>query len=106
LAASRKSPRDHTGRKAIELAEKHAEEIAKNQGRITTVAVPDIVVEDVVEDDAPIEVGSDMVKLRVNTDLEDVTIGQGNTFTFYRNKIYTVPKWVYDHLDEKGYVWH
>jgi len=106
LAASRKSPRDYTGRKAQELAEKHAKEIEAMQGRLTTVAVPEIESEEVVEDNTPIEVGSDMVKMRVNTDLEDVTIGQGNNFTFYRNRIYTVPKWVYNHLDEKGLVWH
>ena len=44
--------------------------------------------------------------MRVNTDLEDVTIGQGNHFTFREGVRYKVPAMVYDHLEEKGYVWH
>jgi hypothetical protein len=44
--------------------------------------------------------------MRVNTDLPDVTIGKDNHFTFRENQRYKVPQYVYDHLDEKGYVYH
>lgn len=44
--------------------------------------------------------------MRVNTDLPDVTIGKDNHFTFREGTRYKVPQYVYDHLDEKGYVWH
>jgi len=44
--------------------------------------------------------------MRVNTDLPDVTIGKDNHFTFRENQRYKVPAYVYDHLDEKGYVYH
>lgn len=44
--------------------------------------------------------------LRVNCDLEDVTIGAGNNYTFMEGQAYRVPRHVYDHLEEKGYVWH
>lgn len=35
-------------------------------------------------------------------DLEDVTIGYGNTFTFRAEYRYKVPRWVAQHLEEKG----
>jgi hypothetical protein len=35
-------------------------------------------------------------------DLEDVTIGYGNTFTFREGYRYKVPRWVAGHLEEKG----
>ena len=44
--------------------------------------------------------------MRVNTDLPDVTIGKDNHYTFRVEERYKVPKEVYDHLDEKGYVYH
>lgn len=35
-------------------------------------------------------------------DVEDVTIGYGNTFTFREGFRYKVPRWVASHLEEKG----
>lgn len=35
-------------------------------------------------------------------DIEDVTIGYGNTFTFREGYRYRVPRWVAAHLEEKG----
>lgn len=35
-------------------------------------------------------------------DIEDVTIGYGNTFTFREGYRYKVPRWVAGHLEEKG----
>lgn len=35
-------------------------------------------------------------------DVEDVTIGYGNTFTFREGYRYRVPRWVAAHLEEKG----
>lgn len=42
--------------------------------------------------------------LRVNTDLEDITIGKDNHYTFLVNSVYKVPAHVWEHLYEKGYV--
>lgn len=42
--------------------------------------------------------------MRVNTDLEDITIGKDNHYSFFVGKAYKVPAHVYDHLWEKGYV--
>lgn len=40
--------------------------------------------------------------VRALYDLEDVTIGYGNTFTFREGYRYRVPRWVAMHLEEKG----
>jgi hypothetical protein len=53
-----------------------------------------------------VEVNEPVKKMRVNTDLEQVTIGHGREFTFEQGQYYKVPAYVYDHLDEKGFVWH
>lgn len=42
--------------------------------------------------------------MRVNTDLEDITIGKDNHYTFRVGVPYKVPAYVYEHLTEKGYV--
>jgi hypothetical protein len=44
--------------------------------------------------------------IRINSDLESVTIGAGNHYTFREGEKYKVPAHVADHLEEKGYVWH
>lgn len=44
--------------------------------------------------------------MRVNTDLEDITIGKDNHYTFREGVRYKVPAMVYSHLEEKGYVYH
>jgi len=106
LAASRKSPQDATGRKAALLAEANADKLAERAGEISTInPMP------VVESDTEVTVGAVSVdtptrKMRVNTDLEQVTIGHGNNYDFYRGQTYTVPVEVYNHLDERGLVWH
>lgn len=44
--------------------------------------------------------------IRVNTTLEQVTIGVGTEYNFEEGKQYRVPAHVAAHLEEKGYVWH
>lgn len=50
--------------------------------------------------------GQQAVVIRVNTTLEDVTIGAGTNFTFNEGQRYRVPIHVANHLEEKGYVYH
>ncbi len=47
-----------------------------------------------------------LVIIRVNTDLEQMTFGQGNHFSFEAGKQYRVTRSLANHLEEKGYVWH
>jgi hypothetical protein len=52
------------------------------------------------------QVEDQSVVVRLNDDLEQVTIGAGNEYNFVAGQQYRVPKMVADHLEEKGYVWH
>lgn len=61
---------------------------------------------DEVEFTGPVTVAQKLKRFRVNSDLEDVTIGHGNTYSFKPGPWYTAPKSVYDHLEEKGYIYH
>ena len=55
---------------------------------------------------SPITVEDDVVSFRVNTTLEQVTIGVGNHYDFVEGQQYKAPRWIYKHLDEKGVVYH
>ena len=54
----------------------------------------------------PVRARSTTRIIRVNTDLESVTVGYGNTYTFQEGRKYKVPTEVADHLEGLGYVWH
>lgn len=48
---------------------------------------------------------NEKVIIRVNCDLEDVTLGYGTTVSFLEGRRYRVPRWVERHLAEKGLTW-
>ncbi|MFI6495884.1 hypothetical protein [Nonomuraea typhae] len=121
MAASRKSPADATGRKAEELAEARAKELAERAQELTLLnPLPEVVdytepkpeepqkpLESGIVSSSNVQVkGGRKVRLRVNTDLEECTIGRGNNYTFRRDQTYLVPLNVYEHLERLGYVWH
>lgn len=70
----------------------------------TTPGVVEEVDDEVVTQD--VEVQEKIVEFRVNEDLENVTIGQGTNYNFFEGKKYRAPKHIYNHLEEKGYIWH
>lgn len=45
-------------------------------------------------------------EFKVNSTLESVTIGYGNTYNFEQGVKYKAPQSVYDYLEEKGLIWH
>lgn len=47
-----------------------------------------------------------LVEFRVNESVPQVTIGVGNTFDLVEGQKYKAPKHVYDHLEEKGLIYH
>lgn len=109
--ATRRNPRDVTGRKAAEMAEARQEELRARAGEIATVTTVANIDPDPDFDAPEVSVGAVTVdtptrRLRVNVDLEDVTIGVGTNYTFLRGQTYVVPTHVYNHLEEKGCVWH
>ncbi|MGW0060367.1 hypothetical protein ACWDTT_10615 [Streptosporangium sandarakinum] len=109
--ASRKSPSDFTGRLADELAAERADELAARAGNLSTLTELPIALEDADPDGDivfgdTIEVDVPHVRIRVNTDLPDLVVGYGNNYNLVRGQWYRVPKYVADHLEEKGYVYH
>jgi hypothetical protein len=125
----RRNPADHTGAQRDKLEKEHREELERRSqelGMATQAAnqasdevtdysgVREIGAEVegaeavVVGGDEPVIVdsGERSVEVRINTDLEDVTIGAGNNFNFKEGGKYRVPLHVAQHLEEKGYVWH
>lgn len=114
---------DLTGQKKAELAAEHAAEqeaAAKSLAMATAAAaeeakepvdltpraepteerkVGEITVTDV-------DVSEKKVTFRVRETLEMVTIGHGNYYDFEQGREYTAPKHIFDHLEEKGLVWH
>lgn len=53
-----------------------------------------------------VQVKDEIVSFKVRETLEMVTIGAGNHYTFEEGKTYKYPKHIYDHLEEKGMIWH
>lgn len=129
----RKSPTDHTGAKRDQLQQEHVEEISRRQNELTMqqrAAAESDEIHDVTTpqkraemERAPATRAAGSVKvvgapslpeadkegtvvIRINSDLEEVTIGAGNVFTFHEGERYRVPLKVAQHLEEKGYVWH
>lgn len=114
---------DLTGQKKAELAEKHAAEQeakAKSVALATAEAaaeakepvdltprkepVEEKKVGEVVVTDVDVSEGKKTFRVREN--LEMVTIGHGNYYDFEMGREYTAPQHIYDHLEEKGLVWH
>lgn len=124
----RRSPADHTGAQRDKLEKEHAAEMeqrAQELGMATQAAqaaseevvdysggVREIGASDgeavVIGGDEPeiVATGDGAVEIRVNMDLEDVTIGAGNNMSFKEGQRYKVTAHVAAHLEEKGYVWH
>lgn len=126
MPAQMKRPGDVTGRETERLVRENAEKLKAREGEISLFNAQQAVidsepidltggrgglpeVQDVQQvDDGAVTVASPVNKrMRVNTTLENVTIGVDNVFEkFEEGREYYVPAHVYDHLEEKGYVWH
>jgi hypothetical protein len=108
------NPQDLTGKKKAELAAAHAAEQKAAAKRMATVtAEANEVSDDVIDLSGPakitvndVEINVPKKKMRVNTLLENTTIGHGTDFTFEPGQYYKVDQHVYDYLDELGFVWH
>jgi hypothetical protein len=114
------SPLDATGRAAETAAKKNAAELKKRKDEISIAA--QIEAESLENDvfdpknpDAPlvldeienvgVSTAGDMVVIRTITDIEDMTYGVGNTFTFKAGVKYRVPAQLAGYLEQLGYIW-
>ena len=120
MANQKTSPLDATGRAAEEAARRNSEELQKRKDEISiSRAAEQELLETAVFDpkkpDTPIlideieEVGvsvnNDKVVIRTITDIEDMTYGIGNTYTFKAGVKYSVPRDLADYLENLGYIW-
>ena len=120
-SVSRKSPADMTGRRKAQLADDNAEAVRLREGEITLLNAaaaeekengvidltePKRVEVPVVEEVQDVEVEEPVREFRVNTKIENMTVGHGNMYDFDEGRTYRTKKSVYDRLDELGYVWH
>jgi len=120
VANSQTSPLDATGRAAEQAAKKNQEELRKRKDEISIAA--QIEAESLENDvfdpkkpDAPLvlddieEVGvstaNDMVVIRTITDIEEMTYGVGNHYTFKAGVKYRVPSGLANYLEQLGYIW-
>jgi len=114
------SPLDATGLAAERAAKKNAAELRKRKDEISIAA--NIESESLEKDvfdpkkpDAPlvldeienvgVSTAGDMVVIRTVTDIEEMTYGVGNSYTFKAGVKYRVPSNLANYLEELGYIW-
>lgn len=120
MATQKTSPLDATGKAAEDAAKRNAAELKKREAElsISRQAEADLLetgVFDPKKPDAPIfldeieEVGvavnNDKVVIRTITDIDDMTYGVGNAYTFKAGVKYSVPRDLADYLEGLGYIW-
>jgi hypothetical protein len=120
VATQKTSPLDATGKAAEDAAKRNAEELKKRQDEISTSRqaeeeLLETAVFDPKQPDQPllideieevgVSVNNDKVIIRTITDIEDMTYGVGNIYTFKAGVKYSVPRGLADYLESLGYIW-
>jgi hypothetical protein len=111
---------DSTGRAKEQAQKKNSEELKRRKDEIALAsAVEEELLETAVFDpkrpDTPlildeienvgVSVANDMVVIRTITDVEDMTFGVGNSYTFKAGVKYRVPSHLANYLEQLGYIW-
>jgi ferritin-like protein len=114
------SPQDTTGRAAEKAAKENAKILADRKEEISLMRQAEEVslandVFDPKQPDQPIlideiesvgvAVNNETVIIRTISDIEDMTYGVGNTYTFKAGVKYSVPRHLAEYLERLGYVW-
>lgn len=114
------SPMDATGKAAEDAARRNAAELAARKEEISLSRSAEEIslandVFDPKKPDAPLlideieEIGvsvkDEKVIIRVNTDIDDMTYGVGNSYTFKQGVKYSVPRDLAEYLQRLGYLW-
>ena len=120
MANKQTSPLDATGRAAEQATKKNAEELKKRQNEISIANQLEVEslerdVFDPKKPDAPlvldeienvgVSTAGDMVVIRTITDVEEMTYGVGNHYTFKAGVKYRVPVGLANYLEGLGYIW-
>ena len=120
MANSKTSPLDATGRAAEQAAKNNQEALKKRQDEISIATQiesesmerdvfdpkhPDapLVLDDIV--DVGVTTAGNMVVIRTITDVDDMTYGVGNNYTFKAGVKYRVPVGLANYLEQLGYIW-
>jgi hypothetical protein len=111
---------DVTGRERESQIKAHAEELAERAGQMSmaTAQAAARLETEIVDLTSPsnptvldevevigVDLADDLQVIRVAEDLENVTIGAGNNYSFKAGQKYKVAKHVAVHLQEKGYLY-
>lgn len=114
------SPLDATGRAKEQATKKNATELKKRAEEISiaTQLEAESLEKDVFDPkkpDAPlvldeienvgVSTAGDMVVIRTITDIEEMTYGVGNAYTFKAGVKYRVPSDLAAYLEQLGYIW-
>ncbi len=114
------SPLDATGAAAEKAAKANAKALRERADEISTVRAQEAVeletqVFDPKRPDQPIlideieelgvSVNNDNVVIRTIADIEDMTYGVNNSYTFKQGVKYSVPRDVAQYLESLGYIW-
>jgi hypothetical protein len=114
------SPLDATGRAAEQATKRNQEALKKRQDEISiaTQLEAESLERDVFDPkqpDAPlvldeienvgVSTAGDMVVIRTITDIEEMTYGVGNAYTFKAGVKYRVPVGLANYLEQLGYIW-
>lgn len=120
MANTQTSPLDATGKAAEQAAKKNAEALKKRKEEISiaTQLETESLEKDVFDPkkpDAPlvldeienvgVSTAGDMVIIRTITDIDDMSYGVGNTYTFKAGVKYRVSRSLADYLEQLGYIW-
>jgi hypothetical protein len=114
------SPLDATGLAAEKAAKKHAKEIQDRKDEISIAAQVEAEqletqVFDPKKPDAPlvldeienvgVTTANDSVIIRTITDIDEMTFGVGNHYSFKAGVKYRVPSHLANYLEQLGYIW-
>lgn len=126
MAQPKVSPHgDYTGKMKAKLQAEHADELSKRENEIALINQQQQDFRERTTVDltkgGPIILDGDDVQtlqsddeldeaqhrtIRVNQDIEQMTIGAGTSYDFVTGQKYRVPVHIANHLEEKGLVWH
>lgn len=114
------SPMDATGRAAENAAKANAKALADRADEISLIrqAEAESLERDVFDAKNPdqpilideieevgVSVNNDKIVIRTHHDIEDMTFGVGNTYSFKAGVKYSVPRELAAYLNQLGYTW-
>lgn len=91
--------------RADEISISRAQEVIDLETQVFDPKRPDqpILIDEIVE--VGVSVNNDKVIIRTITDIEEMTYGVGNSYTFKAGVKYSVPRDLAAYLEQLGYVW-